>query len=97
MSRAPYRPGLGCWGKGLILSVVLSVPIIMTVLPLVLKDRANRRTNLIVGAFFIAWEIFFMVASYLSAPVYEIFWGILYLVFVTLVVWFAWKWPQQGS
>ncbi|GAH07398.1 unnamed protein product, partial [marine sediment metagenome] len=32
-----------------------------------------------------------------KSPAYEIFWGIVYLVFVALVVWYAWKWPKQEA
>ena len=79
----------------LILSIILAVPIFMSFLSLTLKDKANRWANLIIGAFFVVWELVFLIFVYLQDPAYEIFWGIAYLVFVALVVWYAWKWPKQ--
>ncbi|MFC1959911.1 DUF6326 family protein [Chloroflexota bacterium] len=81
----------------LILSIILAVPILMSCLSLLLKNKANRLANLITGIFFVVWELGFLFFVYLQAPVYEIFWGIAYLVFAALVVWYAWKWPTQES
>ena len=79
----------------LILSIILAVPIFMSFLSLTLKDKANRWANLIIGVFFVVWELVFLIFVYLQDPAYEIFWGIAYLVFAALVVWYAWKWPKQ--
>ena len=81
----------------LVLSIILSVPIFMSFLSLVLKEKANRRANLSIGIFFVAWEIFFLAFVYSQAPGYEMFWGIAYLIFVSLVVWYAWKWPKLSA
>jgi len=81
----------------LVLSVILAIPIVMSVLSLTLKDKANRRANLSTGIFFVVWELVFLIFVYSQAPVYELFWGIAYLVFVTLVVWYAWTWPKQEA
>ena len=79
----------------LVLSIILAVPIFMSFLSLTLKDKANRWANLIIGVFFVVWELVFLIFVYSQDAVYEIFWGIVYLVFVALVVWYAWKWPKQ--
>ena len=81
----------------LVLSIILAIPIIMSFLSLTLKDKANRRANLSTGIFFVVWELVFLIFVYSQAPVYELFWGIAYLVFVTLVVWYAWTWPKQEA
>lgn len=81
----------------LILSIILAIPIVMSFLSLILKDKANRRVNLGTGIFFVAWEFFFLVTVYIQAASYELFWGFAYLVFVALVVGYAWKWPKQVS
>ena len=81
----------------LVLSIILAVPIFMSFLSLTLKDKANRWANLIIGVFFVVWELVFLIFVYLQDPAYEIFWGIAYLVFVALVVWYAWKWPKQRA
>jgi hypothetical protein len=81
----------------LILSIILAIPIFMSVLSLILKDKANRRANLGTGIFFVLFEITFLIFVYSQAPVYEIFWGIAYLVFAALIVGYAWKWPHQEA
>ena len=81
----------------LVMSIVMAVPIFMSFLSLTLKDKVNRWANLLVGIFFVAWELIFLIFVYLQAPAYEIFWGIAYLVFAALVVWYAWKWPKQEA
>ena len=81
----------------LILSIILAVPIVMSFLSLILKEKANRRANLSAGIFFVAWEVIFLIFVYSQAPAYEMFWGVAYLVFVALVVWYAWKWPKQEA
>ncbi|MBI9045494.1 MAG: hypothetical protein JEZ06_13470 [Anaerolineaceae bacterium] len=81
----------------LVLSIILAIPIVMSFLSLTLKDKANRRANLSTGIFFVVWELIFLVFVYSQAPVYEIFWGFAYLIFASLVVWNAWKWPKQEA
>jgi len=79
----------------LIMSIIMAVPIFMSFLSLTLKDKANRWANLIIGVFFVVWELVFLIFVYLQDAAYEIFWGIAYLVFAALVVWYAWKWPKS--
>jgi hypothetical protein len=79
----------------LVLSVLLSLPIIMSILSLTLKTTVNRRVNLGAGIFFVIYELFFLIFVYSHSAAYEIFWGIGYLVSAVLIVWYAWKWPKQ--
>jgi uncharacterized membrane protein len=81
----------------LVMSIIMAVPIFMSFLSLTLKDKANRWANLIIGIFFVLFELVFLIFVYLQAAAYEIFWGIAYLVFAALVVWYAWKWPKQEA
>ena len=81
----------------LIMSIVMAVPIFMSFLSLTLKDKVNRWANLIVGGFFVLWELVFLIFVYSQAAAYEMFWGFVYLIFVALVVWFAWKWPKRET
>ena len=78
-------------------SVILAVPILMSFLSLTLKYPTVRWANLIVGTFFVLFELYFMFTFYLQGPAYEIFWGIAYLSFALLVVWHAWHWPKQEA
>ena len=84
-------------GMLLVLSMILAVPIFMSFLSLTLKDKVNRWANIIIGMFFVVWELGFLIFVYLQGPVYEVFWGIAYLVFAALVVWYACKWPKQEA
>jgi len=77
----------------LVMSIILAVPIFMSVLSLVIKEKANRLVNLGVGIFFVIWELVFLITVYSQSPAFEIFWGLVYLIFAVLVVSFAWKWP----
>ena len=69
----------------------------MSVLSLILNDKANHRANLGTGIFFVAWELIFLIFVYSQAPVYEFFWGSAYLVFAALIVGYARKWPHQEA
>ena len=81
----------------LVMSIIFMVPIFMSFLSLTLKDKANRWANRSIGIFFAAFDLIFLsLALFLwHSPSYEIFWSIVYLVFTALVVWYAWKWPNQ--
>ncbi len=81
----------------LVLSIILAVPIFMSFLSLTLNAKANRRANLSIGIFFVLFELIFLIFVYSQAPAYEMFWGVAYLIFAALVVWHAWKWPNQEA
>ncbi|MHA2252823.1 MAG: DUF6326 family protein [Candidatus Kariarchaeaceae archaeon] len=82
----------------LIMAIIMSIPIFMSFLSLTLKDKVNRRANIIIGLFFVVWDVGFLIAIIgWQDPAYEIFMGFVYLVFTSLVVWYAWKWPTQES
>jgi hypothetical protein len=83
----------------LVMSIIMAIPIFMSVLSLTLRKRANRRVNLGIGIFFVAFDLVFLCLTIFvwlfSAT--ETFWAITYLVFTSLVVWFAWKWPKKEA
>ena len=83
----------------LAMSILFAVPILMSFLSLTLKDKANRRANLTIGIFFVAFDLIFLGLTLFlwSFSAYETFWSIVYLVFTALVVWYAWKWPKQEA
>ena len=83
----------------LVMSIIFVVPIFMSFLALTLKYPAIRRVNLTIGIFFAAFDLVFLcLALFLwRSTAYEIVWSIAYLVFTALVVWYAWKWPKQGT
>ena len=81
----------------LVMSIIFVVPILMVFLSQTLKYKANRRANIILGIFFVAYDLIFLsLALFLwPSPAYQILWYIVDLVFTALVVWHAWKWPKQ--
>jgi hypothetical protein len=83
----------------LIMSLIFVVPIFMSFLSLTLKYPAIRRVNLSIGIFFAAFDLIFLgLALFLwQSTGYEIVWSIAYLAFTTLVVWYAWKWPNPEA
>jgi hypothetical protein len=74
----------------------LLVPMIMALLPLYLKDKANRWANIIVGIVFVIFGVLGVIDSIMS-----IFSLLLMevpkLVVAVLIVWHAWKWPKQEA
>jgi ABC-type arginine transport system permease subunit len=76
-----------------IMSVIFAIPILMSVLSLTLEDNVNRWSNRGTGTFFVLFDLVFLVL--LAWPFsYETIWAVMYLVFTTLVAWYAWKWPR---
>ena len=80
----------------LVSAITMVTTIFMVVLSLTLKDKANRRANIIVGILWVAYDLMFL-SSTLASPAYEIFYGVVYLIFSALIVWHAWKWPIQEA
>ena len=78
-------------------SVILAIPILMTFLSLTLRYPTVRWTNLIIGVFFVLFELYFMFTFYIHDPAYEIFWGLAYLLFALLVVWYPWQWSEPEA
>jgi hypothetical protein len=77
-------------------AVLMSIPIFMTFLSLILPAKVNRPTNLVVGIFH-----GIVLAGTIAGPGeawshYALYMG-LEAVFITLIVWHAWKWPEQES
>jgi len=72
----------------------LLIPMIMTLLPLYLKDKANRWVNIIVGIVFVFFGIAGVYDSMISIPSL-ILMEFPKLVVAALIVWHAWKWPKE--
>ncbi len=70
-------------------AIVLEIPIAMVLLSRVLKYRVNRWVNIIAGAIAIA----FVIVN-VSTDLDNIFFTTIVVVFLSLIVWYAWKWPN---
>ncbi len=80
----------------LVSAITMVIPIFMVFLSLTLKYKANRWVNMSVGIFWVGYDLLFLISS-MASPAFEIFLGIVYLMFAALIVWHAWKWPKQES
>ena len=84
----------------LVFAILFVIPIFMVYLSLTLKDKANRRANLILGIFFVGFDLLFLILIlfvFPAAPAYDTFLAFVYPVFTGLVVWQAWKWPKPEA
>ncbi len=75
----------------LIVIILMMIPSLMIFLSLVLNAKVNRLTNIIVGIFNIVVVTAGLIgeswAFYIFATVVEV-------VLLSLIVWYAWKWPK---
>ena len=83
----------------LVMSVIFAVPILMIILTLTLKYPMIRWANRIIGTFFASFDLVFLVLALFvwRSAGYEVVWSVVYLVLTTLVVWYAWKLPEQEA
>ena len=74
-------------------AILMSIPGVMVLLSLTLKPQANRWTNIIVSLLHIglAITIAFMPGSWAYSYIY--YFG--QVVYLLLIVWYAWKWPNS--
>ncbi|UCH02956.1 MAG: hypothetical protein JSV20_04045 [Candidatus Bathyarchaeota archaeon] len=81
----------------LAIAIVSLIPLVMAFLSLTLKDKANRLANIIVGVISTGFGLIELVTNLGKASAYMSFIGVVGLVFPTLIVWYAWKWPKQEA
>jgi len=82
-------------GLLLVMSLIFVFPILMSALTLILKDSVSRRANRIIGIIYAVIILAFWVLGFvLQSASYEFVWSTAQLVFVLLVVWYSWKWPN---
>ena len=74
----------------LIMAIVIEIPIVMIFLSRVLKYRANRLTNIIAGVITI---LFVTIGG--SLILHYIFFAAIEVACLLLIIWYAWKWPEQ--
>jgi len=72
------------------MAVIIEIPIAMIFLSRILKYRANRWVNIIAGVITI---LFVVVGG--SLILHYIFFAAIEVVCLSLIIWYAWKWPKQ--
>ena len=72
--------------------IMMTIPSLMVFLSLILKAKVNRWTNIIMGIL----HIVIAVANVIGETwAYYIFGGLVEVVLLLLIVWYAWKWPKK--
>jgi hypothetical protein len=72
------------------------VPLVMAVLSLTLKAKANRWANIILGIFYAGFILFKLSMNVTTvAYPYVILMDTSAVVAAALIAWYAWKWPKQ--
>ena len=76
----------------LIVAIITVIPAVMIFLSLVLKAKANRWTNIIVGMLHAIIGVGGLIGE---TWFYYIFYSIGLFLIALLIVWYAWKWPNK--
>ena len=74
------------------------IPFVLAFLTVTLRDKANRRTNLVFGAIFVAFNIFQFVmraALGVDLPPFLIIIILSSTVAAALILWYAIRWPKD--
>ena len=75
-------------------SVFISIPCVMVFLSLILKPKACRNLCIILA---LLYTIANAVSAFTTHWAYFIFFGIIESVLSLLIIWYAWKWPNEKN
>jgi hypothetical protein len=74
-------------------AIIMEIAIVMIVLSRILKYKANRFANIIAGA---VKTVIIVASMFVGTPtLYYTFFASIEIVCTSLIVWYAWKWPEQ--
>jgi hypothetical protein len=76
-------------------ALLLAIPAVMLILSIVLKPSINRVLNIIFGIFFTAIMLLIAFTSIEPWRAFYVFYAILESGITSLIVWYAFKWPEQ--
>ena len=74
----------------LAMAFIIEIPIVMIFLSRVLKYKANRWVNIIASVITI---LFVVIGG--SLTLHYIFFAAIEVLCLSLIIWYAWKWPKQ--
>jgi hypothetical protein len=78
-----------------VMAIWMAIPSLMVVLSLMLKANANRWVNIIAGIVsFAALGVTFFVGEFSARYTFQ---AAVEAVLIALIVWHAWKWPNQQN
>ena len=72
-------------------SVLMVLPAVMVFLSLILKPKADRWVNIALGVLYTAVNISNLVGETWA---YYILFGVVEIACTSLIVWYAWRWPN---
>ncbi|MBT9460422.1 MAG: hypothetical protein IV084_02050 [Rugosibacter sp.] len=78
----------------LIVLATVTIPALMIFFSVSLPAKVNRWTNIIVATVYIPYTLFNLVGE---AWMHMVFGAIVEVVLLSLVIWYAWKWPKQEA
>lgn len=87
---------LGSTTQELLLGVAIfmSVPCAMIFISLIVKPKANRVVNVMLG---LIYTIVMVLTMLMDPWDFYIYFGIIEVLFTGLIIWFAWNWPRVGE
>ncbi len=83
-------------GALLFWAILLLIPFVMAFLSVTLEDVLNRKVNMIIGVIFVGLNVIHLFGcpvARLSA--HQFLLVVSTILIAILIVWYAWKWPQQ--
>lgn len=78
----------------LVVLATVTIPALMIFLSVALPAKVNRWTNIIVATVYIPYTLFNLVGE---AWMHMVFGAIVEVVLLSLVIWYAWKWPKHEA
>jgi hypothetical protein len=75
-------------------AILMSIPPIMILLSLILKPSVNRWVNIIVSFLHI---LLIIITRFVPGKIwyYYIYYQSIEAIFHSLIIWYAWRWPQE--
>jgi TRAP-type C4-dicarboxylate transport system permease small subunit len=78
-----------------IASIIMTIPPLMIALSVLLKPKINRLLNIIFGILFTLMMVLIAIGSLTPWYIFYVFLAIVEALLTFMVVWNAWKWPQN--
>ena len=86
------------FGTGMLILMVSLwlIPFVLAFLTVNLRDKANRLTNIVLGAIFIIWNIFHFIMHAVEPylPAFTIILMLSTIAAAALILWYAIRWPK---
>ena len=74
-------------------SAMMAIPSVMVFLSIVLRPRAARWLNMVIGSLYTVIILITMWGGW----AFYVFLGVIEVALTALIVWYAWKWPRAKA